>query len=153
VKRILFGVSVLVALAAMVLVFADTAAAMSVMVQNTLDNNVSVCITYVDRSTGLWTTQGWWNVKGNDDREFTIDNVDESKALYYHASQGNTVYADRKSMGAEAIRRWVSNKTFTQDTVNGKPNIPSPYLAEFFRGFYSDGYGGLVIRIDTKPVG
>jgi uncharacterized membrane protein len=57
-----------------------TADAAEVIVQNTLDNRVSISLTYFDRSTGLWTTKGWWNVAGNDDRTIIINNVDESKA-------------------------------------------------------------------------
>jgi uncharacterized membrane protein len=140
-------------LAVMVYGTAGSAFAAEVVIQNTLDNDIGVAVLYFDRATRLWTTKGWWNVSGDDDRTLTINNVDESKGMYYHASAGKTAYVDRKAL-EDPTNRWVSGKAFTYEgTSKTKPKGENVHSALFYKCRYSEGAGAFIVRIDTRPVG
>lgn len=129
------------------------AEAADVFVRNTLDNKVNMVFCYKDRSTGLWTTAGWWAVEGNSSRKIVINNVQSGSVFYYAAFNGKTAYVDQSAL-SKTTTAWVSDESFRFDG-EGKPRTKKRNLrTELFYGArkLKDG-GGYSIRIDTRPVG
>ena len=133
---------------------ASSASAAEVIFQNTLDNRVTVAVLYYDRATGLWTAKGWWHVDGNTSKTINIDNVDASKAVYYHAYYGNTHthYVDKSTLNSDPVNRFVRREVFEFNTT-GRPSGTNVRIVPFYRSRYSEGAGAHVVRIDTRPVG
>ena len=132
----------------------STASAAEFIFQNTLDNRVNMAVTHYDRATGLWTTQGWWSVKGNNSRTVNIDNVDTSKDVYYAGVNGDALYYDRSTLNSDSANRWISDDAFQFDSaINDRPAGRNVRTVRFYKCRYSEGAAAYVIRIDTRPVG
>jgi hypothetical protein len=133
-------------------VTASSVSAAEFIVQNSLDDDVSMAFTYFNRATGLWTTEGWWGVDGNDEMTLNINNIDTSKKVFYVGMVGKTFYLDKSQMGSPT-RRWITDKPFKFDSPSDKKPNRNAYSVSFYECKYSEGAGGYVIRINTRPVG
>jgi hypothetical protein len=132
----------------------SSASATEFIFQNTLDNRVNMAVVYYDRSTGLWTTRGWWTVEGNDSKSVNINNIDSSKDVYYTGINGNSVYLDRLTLTDDTVNRWISDDAFRFDsTGKDRPSGKNVRIAQFYKCRYSEGAGAYVVHIDTRPVG
>ncbi|MDR0356160.1 MAG: DUF1036 domain-containing protein [Deltaproteobacteria bacterium] len=129
------------------------AEAAEVLVNNTLDNPVSLAFCYTDRSTGLWTTAGWYTVEGNTTMKIIIYNVDPKPVFYYAARNGNLTYVDKGSI-QKTTTAWVVDDIFKFEG-EGKPKTKQKNLRviRFYGAKKSNSGDGYSIRIDTRPVG
>lgn len=154
-KKMRFVFAVL-AVAALVLTFADGApalAAANVIIHNTFDDKISVALCYFNNTSKKWTVEGWWSVEGNESETVTLKSADAAQKVYYLAERGHLNYVDESTLDRERINRYVSDAMFEYDFTGKPKNAKNPRIAPFYSIRYNAGSKAFVVRLDTQPKG
>ena len=127
--------------------------AAEIIVTNNVGTEVNMTFFYLDKTSGLWTTKGWFKVGSGTDRTIRLSAIDESKGVYYACFKGNTSYLDSSTLERERINRWISDEAFEFDFKEKPANGKNLRIVPFYKCRYSQGAGAFTVRIDIRPQG